>query len=64
VGSKIDKITRIFDEVEYILKTRDHLLGRKEWANIYLYNWRLKKPVFVAGQLSGQTVAYYFWPNK
>jgi hypothetical protein len=43
-------------------------LGQKEWANIYPDNWWLKKavkkPVFVAGQLSGQRVAYYFWPNK
>ena len=49
-------------------KLGGHLLGRKEWANSYPDNQRLKKavkkPVFVAGQLSGQRVAYNFRPTK
>jgi hypothetical protein len=48
VGIKIDKIIRIFDNVENI-KDR----GVTYWANSYTGNWRLKKavkkPVFVAG---------------
>jgi hypothetical protein len=67
VGIKIDKITRIFYKVEDI-KNRGHLLGRKEWADSYPDNQQLKnrskRPVFVAGQLSGQRVVYNFRPNK
>ena len=64
---KIDKITGIFDKVEDI-KNWGHLLGQKEWANSYPDNQRfkkaVKKPVFVASQLSGQGAAYNFRPDR